>query len=89
MGSSETTQTSGGTAISRDQELAQLLQWAGDEMGVKAPKLKGGFVDGLRGGYVPFGTRRGGKYSTGKMQSAWQHVPIQKSNRSVHGVVDE
>lgn len=41
----------GETALSRDQSLAQFMQWAGDEMGVKAPKLKGGFVNGLRGGY--------------------------------------
>lgn len=54
MGKSKTKQTNGGTAVSRDQELAQLLQWAGDEIEVKAPKLKGGFVDGVRGGYIPF-----------------------------------
>lgn len=37
------------TAVSREQDLADLLRWAGEEIGVKAPKLKGGFVDGLRG----------------------------------------
>ena len=36
-------------AVSRDQDLAELLRWAGEEIGVKAPKLKGGFVEGLRG----------------------------------------
>ena len=37
------------TAVSRDQDLGDLLRWAGEEIGVKAPKLKAGFVDGLRG----------------------------------------
>lgn len=38
-------------AVSRDQDLAGFLRWAGEEIGVKAPKLKGSFVDGLRGEY--------------------------------------
>ncbi|CAN0176887.1 unnamed protein product, partial [Ectocarpus sp. 13 AM-2016] len=44
--------TAGPTAaatVSRDEDLAGLLRWAGEEIGVKAPKLKGSFVDGLRG----------------------------------------
>ena len=41
----------GGTAVSREQDLADLLRWAGEEIGVKVPKLKGGFVDGLRGAW--------------------------------------
>lgn len=43
------TATTGVTAVSRDQDVGDLLRWAGEEIGVKAPKLKGGFVDGLRG----------------------------------------
>ena len=43
------TATTGVTAVSREQDLGDLLRWAGEEIGVKAPKLKGGFVDGLRG----------------------------------------
>lgn len=41
-----------GVSVSRDQDLAELLRWAGEEIGVKAPKLKGGFVEGLRGAFV-------------------------------------
>eukprot|EP00752_Nemacystus_decipiens_P012799 g11334.t1 len=41
--------TRGVTAVSREQDLGDLLRWAGDEIGVRAPKLKGGFVEGLRG----------------------------------------
>ncbi|CAB1118334.1 unnamed protein product [Ectocarpus sp. CCAP 1310/34] len=46
------TATAGPTAtatVSRDEDLAGFLRWAGEEIGVKAPKLKGSFVDGLRG----------------------------------------
>ncbi|CAM9514377.1 unnamed protein product [Pylaiella littoralis] len=38
------------TAISREQDLGDFFRWAaGEDIGVKAPKLKGGFVEGLRG----------------------------------------
>eukprot|EP00903_Cladosiphon_okamuranus_P005684 g5647.t1 len=43
------TTATGVTAVSREQDLRELLRWAGEEIGVKAPKLKGGYVEGLRG----------------------------------------
>lgn len=46
------TATTGVSTVSRDQDLADLLRWAGEEIGVKAPKLKGGFVEGLRGAFA-------------------------------------
>lgn len=36
-------------ALSREQEVGKLLDWATGDMGIKAPRVKGGYVDGLRG----------------------------------------
>lgn len=47
------TATTGVTAVSREQDLGDLLRWAGEEIGVKAPNLRGGFVEGLRGAFAP------------------------------------
>lgn len=42
----------GAVAVCREQEVGSLLTWASEEMGIKAPKLKGGYVDGLRGMFL-------------------------------------
>ncbi|CAN0356564.1 unnamed protein product, partial [Ectocarpus sp. 12 AP-2014] len=44
-----TAEPTAAATVSRDEDLAGFLRWAGEEIGVKAPKLKGSFVDGLRG----------------------------------------
>ncbi|CAM9199894.1 unnamed protein product [Ascophyllum nodosum] len=36
-------------ATSRDEDLADLMRWAGEAGGIRSPGLKAGFVEGLRG----------------------------------------
>lgn len=60
------------TAVSRDQDLADLLRWAGEEIGVKAPKLKGGFVDGLRGERCARGVACGKSRALARLRRVWE-----------------
>lgn len=50
--SKSSSQIAGGDrAVSRDEDLALFLRWTSNQIKVKAPKLKAGFEDGLRGAY--------------------------------------